>query len=246
MNGHAECEAGDAAAYVLGALENDEVEPFRSHLAGCVICRDEVAALQVIADMLPTAVPPAAAPKGLRKRVLTTVYDEAQLFRSAAAREPSGHRQPSSLGFRLKLGGGRRLSPLTALGASALLAVGIVVGAIGLNGVGSSGPSTRVIQATVAHSAALTTASLRVRGSHAELVVSGMPPPPAGQVYEVWVQRGPQTQRTNALFVPSTNGAADIDVPGNLNGVGAVMVTAEPSGGTDQPTSAPVIRASLD
>ena len=34
----------DAAAYVLGSLEPSEDEAFRRHLAGCVLCRDEVAA----------------------------------------------------------------------------------------------------------------------------------------------------------------------------------------------------------
>jgi hypothetical protein len=241
MNGHIECSAGDAAAYVLGALEPYELEPFRDHLTSCAICRDEVATLQVAADMLPRAVPPADVPRGLRKRVLTTVYDEAQLFAST-----STSRRRSTAGIRLKPGRGRRFQPLTALAATAFLAVGILVGAVGLGGIGSSGSSTRVIQASVASSTSLTTAALRLHGARGELVVAGMAPPPTGEVYEVWVQRGAQTNRTNALFVPTTNGSADVDVPGDLNGVNAVMVTAEPSGGTDQPTSPPVIRASLD
>ncbi|HEY5198396.1 MAG TPA: anti-sigma factor [Solirubrobacteraceae bacterium] len=242
MNGHIECSAGDAAAYVLGALEPYELEPFRDHLTSCAICRDEVAALQVVADMLPSAVPPAEAPRGLRKRVLTTVYDDAQLFASTSA-----SRQRANAGLWSKPRRGRRLQPLTALAATAFLAVGILLGAIGLDGIGSSGPSTRVIQATVpTSSTSLTSAALRVRGTHAELVVAGMAPPPSGEIYEVWVQRGGQTDRTNALFVPATNGAADVDVPGSLSGVSAVMVTAEPSGGTDHPTTTPVILASLD
>ncbi|HWH10297.1 MAG TPA: anti-sigma factor [Solirubrobacteraceae bacterium] len=242
MNGHVECSTGDAAAYVLGALESFEVEPFRHHLASCAVCRDEVAALQVVADMLPSAAPPAAAPRSLRKRVLTTVYDEARLFESTSTRRAragaSAWRKPAR---------GRLLRPLTVVGATAFLAVGFAVGAIGLGGVGSSGTSTRVIQAAVASSPdALTTAELQVRGSHAELVVNGMAPPPSGQVYEVWLQRGAETRRTDALFVPTTNGSANVDVPGNIKGVSAVMVTAEPSGGTDHPTTSPVIRASLD
>jgi anti-sigma-K factor RskA len=236
-----ECSAGDAAAYVLGALEPDELEPFRAHLSSCAICRDEVAALQVVADMLPAAVTQTAAPRGLRKRVLGTVYDEAQLFeaattrgdRSASAARPRRARRPL-------------LRPLNVLGAAALLAVGVLVGASGLGGIGSSKTGTRTIQAVVASSStALTTAELRLHGGRAELVVAGMAPPASGQVYEVWLGRGARTQRTNALFVPTTNGSADVDVPGDLKGVTSVMVTAEPSGGSDHPTSVPVIRASL-
>ena len=44
-----EC-GGDAAAYVLGALEPDEVEAFRLHMASCVVCRDEVAAFEQVTD----------------------------------------------------------------------------------------------------------------------------------------------------------------------------------------------------
>jgi hypothetical protein len=241
MNGHMECSAGDAAAYVLGALEPYELEPFRYHLSTCAICRDEVAALKVVADMLPGAVTPTVAPRALRKRVLSTVYDEARLFEAATNR---GDRRGRS--FRLR-SGAPIFRPATVLGATAFLALGILVGAIGLaGGGGSAGPSSRVIQATVPNSAALTTAEVRVTGSRAELVVAGMAPPPAGHVYEVWLQRGAQTDRTDALFTPTTNGSADVDIPGDVKGVSTVMVTAEPAGGTDSPTTSPVIRASLN
>jgi anti-sigma-K factor RskA len=240
MNGHLECSSGDAAAYVLGALESYELEPFQRHLATCAVCRDEVAALRTVADMLPSAVPPTAAPRGLRKRVLSTVYDEARLFESA-----STSRDGSGWTVRLKSSRRPLLRPVTVLGAVAFLAVGMVLGAIGLNGFSSGGPTTRVIQAAVANSSSLTTAEVRLQGKHAELVVAGMAPPPSGQVYEVWVQRGARTDATDALFVPTTNGSADVAVPGNISGVGAVMVTAEPAGGSVHPTSAPVIRASL-
>jgi len=237
------CAAGDAAAYVLGALEAHELEPFRQHLASCAICRDEVAALQVVADMLPSAVSQTSAPRGLRKRVLSTVYDEAQLF-DAATTTARGDR--SAVAARRKPVRRPLLRPLNVLGAAAFLAAGLLLGSSGISGIGSSGSKTRVIQATVATSStALTTAELRLHGGRAELVVAGMAPPPAGQVYEVWLGRGARTDRTNALFVPTTNGSADVDVPGNLKGVNTVMVTAEPSGGSAHPTSVPVIRASL-
>ncbi len=78
--------SGDAAAYVLGALEEHEVAPFLRHADGCAICRDELASLQVVADMLPAAVSPVSAPRGLRRRVLATVYEEAELFAAAGSR----------------------------------------------------------------------------------------------------------------------------------------------------------------
>jgi anti-sigma-K factor RskA len=241
MSGGIACSAGDAAAYVLGALEAGEVEPFRDHLESCAVCRDEVVALQVVADMLPSAVPQTMAPRGLRKRVLSTVYEEAGVFAA-----PAGPADRTGWAGRRNVSRRPLFRPLTVLSAVAFLAVGILVGSIGLSGLGSSGSSTRVIQASVSPSAALTSAELRLHGSRGELVVSGMAPPPAGQVYEVWLQRGAQTDRTSALFVPATNGSAEVAIPGKLDDVGAVMVTAEPAGGTAQPTTEPVIRAVLD
>ena len=52
MGEHRDCGM-DAAAYVLGALEPEELEAFRTHMSTCVVCRDEVNAFQEVADTLP-------------------------------------------------------------------------------------------------------------------------------------------------------------------------------------------------
>ena len=46
----------DAAAYVLGSLEDDEATRFREHLRSCAQCRAEVAELQPVVDELPLKV----------------------------------------------------------------------------------------------------------------------------------------------------------------------------------------------
>ncbi len=85
-------------------------------------------------------------------------------------------------------------------------------------------------------------ASLQQIGSHAELTVSGMPEPPVGEVYEVWLNRaGGAPQPTDALFTVTRAGDGSVDVPGPLRGVRAVTVTSEPLGGSSSPTSAPVL-----
>ena len=54
----------DAAPYLLGALEPGEASAFVRHLAGCAVCRDEVAALAPVLDALSAAAPaPAGAPR---------------------------------------------------------------------------------------------------------------------------------------------------------------------------------------
>ena len=90
---------GDAAAYVLGALDAGEAEAFRAHMATCIICRDEVAALQRVADALPMAAPQYEAPSGLRRRVLADVR--------AQARDRPSPQRPRSPRIRLPRPGAR-------------------------------------------------------------------------------------------------------------------------------------------
>ncbi|MGA8717064.1 MAG: zf-HC2 domain-containing protein, partial [Solirubrobacteraceae bacterium] len=47
----------DAAPYVLGALEPAEARAFMRHMRTCAVCRDEVAALAPVLDVLPSCVP---------------------------------------------------------------------------------------------------------------------------------------------------------------------------------------------
>jgi Anti-sigma-K factor rskA len=89
-------------------------------------------------------------------------------------------------------------------------------------------------------------ASLHRAGAHDELVVSGMPAPPIGEVYEVWINRaGRPPQATDALFTVASDGGASVEIPGRLRGTREVMVTAEPLGGSARPTSVAVLRAML-
>jgi hypothetical protein len=68
-----EC-AAESAAYVLGALEPDEVERYRRHLDRCAACREEVASMRPVTDALLVAVPQYRSPARLRRRVLRTVH----------------------------------------------------------------------------------------------------------------------------------------------------------------------------
>ena len=46
---------------------------------------------------------------------------------------------------------------------------------------------------------------------------------------------------TDALFSPTRQGSASVDVPGKVSSGDQVLVTAEPAGGSAAPTSPPVI-----
>jgi anti-sigma-K factor RskA len=71
-----------------------------------------------------------------------------------------------------------------------------------------------------------------------------MPRAPRGRVYQVWLKRrGQQPTPSTALFMPDRTGHADVSVPENTKGTEQLMVTQEPDGGSQQPTSPPVIIA---
>ena len=104
--------------------------------------------------------------------------------------------------------------------------------------------TSRVVSARVMGSPGA--AHLRISHNHAELVVARLPPPPAGRIYEVWLKRGSTSPApTSALFSVTANGAATVDVPGNLRGVSQILVTQEPAGGSRVSTHRPLIVASL-
>ena len=127
---------------------------------------------------------------------------------------------------------------LAGAGAFAAVLIALV---FALSGGGSPGPRT-ITAAVSGHG----TATVRVAGGRAELILNHFPAPPAGEVYEVWLQRGSSTPSpTRTLFSPTTQGTADVGVSGKLSGVSRLLVTPERAGGSLEPTHAPVIVARL-
>jgi anti-sigma-K factor RskA len=253
------CERqADCAAYVLWALTEQELAAHTAHLAGCSICQAEVAQLQPVADLLAVGVPRARAGRSLRARVLGAARAEAELrdavapaadaprsARTAAPPPARGRaRTGSPAGERFTL---RRLLPgrlLPGLVGALTLGVGVVIGGLAF----SSGSSVRseVIRAVVVAPGHHATAELRKAGSRLELVVVGMPAPPPGRIYEVWLEHGSEAPLpTDALFSVTKTGSGSVGVPGDLHGVSKVLVTDEPLGGSLKPTRTPVIVGSV-
>jgi anti-sigma-K factor RskA len=225
-------ESADAAPYVLGAL--DDPTPYSEHLATCAICQAEVAELQLVADALPRTVSPVAAPEDLRRRVLATVRSEAELLHAAG----------SQLDERAVRPGRQRSKRTSYLGAGVAIAAAVAAAAVIALSVGSSTPQ-RITPAQIAASVRGAHADLREIGGHAELVVSGMPQPAPGKIYEVWLNRAGSPQPTDALFGVTSTGKGSVSVPDSLHGVKEVLVTSEPVGGSLLPTSTPLIRVVL-
>ena len=226
-----------AATYVLGALPEDERHGYEAHLKGCPACRDEVEDLRVAAEALPASPPPMLPPPALKARIMAEVEREAQLLASASAPPRKAPRERRRwLGF----GGGALALPRPALGAlaCALLAAGVVLGGV----LFSNGARTVPFETTLPQASA----ELKIEDDGAILTADGLPAPPEGKVYMVWMQREDGTvEPTSALFTPRADGTASASVTGDLDDVENVLVNTEPPGGSPQPTSEVLMEAKL-
>jgi anti-sigma-K factor RskA len=226
MSGTHDC-AGDAAAYVLGALEPAEAKDFERHLEGCAVCRDELAAFEQVVHALPMAAPQHPVPTRLRRRLLRAIREEPK-----PATTPRPSRRPD-------IGPAWLWRGVVLAGACAAIALAVFAG---LNY--SSPSSTRVIHAQVAGISG--SASVRLSGGHGELIVRHLSPPPPGKIYEVWLKRPRGAPvPTSVLFGVTSGGAGEVGLPPRLHGVTEILVTPEPKGGSSSPTHRPVIIAPL-
>jgi anti-sigma factor RsiW len=232
--------ADSPAAYLLGALPDDEVEAFEAHLAECPLCREEIDALAPAARALPSAADPVAPPPALKARIMAEVEREASLLAAAGpeADRPAPERRRRRFGLALL----PRWAPV-AIAAILLLGVGIGVGVSRLGETGEHTVQVQVLDKARAPDAA---GEVEIASDGATLVASGLPAPPSGRVYQIWLKRpGQAPEPTSALFTPRRDGTATATVPGDLEGAGQMLVTDEPQGGSRQPTSDPLLSAAL-
>jgi anti-sigma-K factor RskA len=217
---------GEAAAYALGALDPEEAVRFEDHVKTCAGCRAELGEMRATAALVPLAAPQVEVPTALRRRVMQEVREDAR--RQRVAQGPSRSRPrlrfPAVIPVRLAA---------IAAAALAAAAVAIIVAA------GSNGTNQRVYQAKVTFRGG--SAALHVGSGTSELVIRRMSAPPAGKIYEVWLVRGGHPVPTSALFDVGASGSATVAVPGGLDRVSGVLVTAERRGGSRRPTTKPLI-----
>ncbi|MDA0163831.1 anti-sigma factor [Solirubrobacter ginsenosidimutans] len=228
-----------AGSYVLGALTDEERTSYEAHLETCPSCRAEVDELRVAAEALPVSPPPLLPPPALKARIMAEVEREAALLASAGKPDRAAASAPERRKRRW-LGGGIAF-PRAALGA--LACVMLVIG-LGLGAVVFSGGSGRTVP--VESTIPTAKAELEVNGDTATLVANGLPLPPNGKTYMVWLSRpGHAPEPTSALFTPRRDGSATASVTGDLKDVDAVLVNIEPVGGSTTPTSDVLMTAKL-
>jgi len=214
----------ELAAYLLGALEPAEAAELERHLAGCEECRTELEWLRPAVQVLPESVERLEPPPALRVRIMGEVEAHA-----AAAPTPA---RPAR-GWR-----GFVLRPAFALAVLALFVAGIAGYAIS-DGGGGSGATT----VAAGHAPGVTAKMVR-DGNSGTLRLANVHQLPPDKVLQAWVQRGKRIESAKTLFVPNRNGTATAVVD-DMQGVSTVMVTAEPRGGSNYPTSQPIVSVAI-
>jgi anti-sigma-K factor RskA len=216
----------EIAAYLLDALEPGEAAELERHLAGCEECRTELKWLRPAVQLLPESVERVEAPPELRGRLMEQVRSEAEST-------------PAPRRARRWSVGGWSLRPAAGLAALVLIVAAVAAYAISDSGSDGGGVTTVV----VGHSPEVTAEMVR-DGDSGTLHLTNLHQLPPDKVLQAWVQRGDRVVSAKTLFVPNQDGTASATID-DMEGVKTVMVTAEPRGGSAQPTSPPVVSVSI-
>jgi anti-sigma-K factor RskA len=215
------------AAYALDALGPHEEERYEEHLATCERCREELAELRDPIAMLAYGVESPTPPPELRTRIL----DAARAERSNVV--PIRRRGPA------------------ALGAVAAVAATVAIG-LGLWGssVSDQLDRERSISAILADPDAK---AIPLKGANgrvivtdtgeAALVVSGLATAPEGKTYELWVAENGKMLPAGVFDAQHERDVVRLTRP--VPPGSGVAVTVEDDGGTDAPTSDPIITAGI-
>lgn len=213
----------DLTAYALGALEPDATAALEHHFEQCERCRAELRWLGPAVGALPESVERVEPSPGLRVRLMAEVAADVP-----AAAEP----RRSWLRWPV-------LRPALGFAALALVVAATLGYALGGDSGGGGSEST-----TVAGRAPGVTATMVDEGDGGTLRLANVRQLPDDKVLEAWVLRDGEVEAVRALFVPDHEGRASTQLP-PMDGVEEVMVTAEPKGGSEEPTGEPLIAISV-
>jgi hypothetical protein len=230
-------------AYAVDAVDDVERAAFERHLAECEDCRLELASLREAAATL-AAVEPVEPPARMREQVLAGIGGIRPVPPEVASREESGV-APAR----------RRFRPVALVAAAAAviaLGVGTPVVWQQVTDDTSQVPPTvteaermqRVLDAEDAEEyvqrvdGAEVTVVRSPSLNAAVLTADGMPAPPEGKVYELWLAHEDQGMVPAGLMSGEDHQVMFEGDPATALGAG---ITLEPEGGSEEPTSAPMV-----
>lgn len=222
-----------SGAYALDALSAEEAAEFQTHLDACQACRQEVKELRAAAAQM-GASEAVAPPPELKGRVL-----------AAAGKLPQMPPRPK----RSSEGGRPPWRPRLLLAAAAAVVL-VVTGGVVFSQLQEDQPTSRlaagvvrVFEAQDAHKATMDTTnggkiSVATSPSLNEMAVDTdeLPPLDAEHVYQLWaIHDG--SMAPVLVLEPEKGASMDMPSPGT-----EVAITIEPAGGSDQPTTEPIMQ----
>ena len=236
-----------AAGFALGALEPDEEQVFQDHLEGCTACRTSVRELEEVsasfAYVPPAAEPPASVRAWLRRRTGLTLRRRVArrvsswqgtrvLVRALAVAAVLAVLALSLWNLALRDEHQIDQARLAALQAAAQLVNDDHANRVALAGSAAQSGARATVLAS----------SLQDRGV---LVVEGLPQPPVGRVWELWMlPQGDVAQASKAVVFRfrSQPGVHTVPFSTALQPGSGFAITEEPGPvGSEHPTSDPVL-----
>lgn len=244
------------AAYAADALEQSERADVEAHLAECDVCRDDLRGFREALAALAQATAEAP-PARMREAVMARVRTTAQLpplDAGAAAVEEVAPEHAGRPGRRPLTGSGRALF---ALAASVLTVVALGAGIWGVSTAGTLS-DVRAQQAAVQRVLAaddvvslsgtpqladgVVADEVVVLASRSEdtalLLPAGLPVAPEGRTWQAWTVTADGARSAGVFDVA---GGEAVALSGGLAGADAVAVSLEPRGGSEAPTTDPVL-----
>jgi len=240
--------------YALDALEDGaEYRRFTRHLRRCTSCAEEVRGFREVATALAFAAS-AEPPQELRERVMAAVGRTRQLPPEVTAQRRFRIWLPDiHLGAWLP-----RLATATAcIAAAVVLGIALLSTRQQLNSVRAqsqqiaavlAAPDVKTVTGPVTTGGEATVLLSAVKR---ELVVStnGLAALPAGKAYELWLigpsSAGKAAIRRAGLLPPAVAGLTAPVLASGLVAGDKLGVTVEPAGGSNQPTTTPILLLSL-
>ncbi|MEY9912883.1 anti-sigma-K factor RskA [Catenulispora sp. MAP12-49] len=231
-------------AYVCHALEPAERAAFERHLAQCPVCTAEVAELLETTALLAWAAaepPPARLKSAVDARIATT-----RQIPPIIAHVPVPHTiaRPRRRWFTVAGWG-------LATGLAAAAAVlGVQVGDQQHHVDQANQHATAISALLSAPDARSDSVAVRTGGtgtvlvsrSHDEaaITITGLAKLSPGQAYQLWMM-GPSGTRSGGLLAPGADGTHGAVLAHGLGDAQTIGLTVEPSGGSTQPTTVPVM-----
>jgi anti-sigma-K factor RskA len=228
----------DLPGYVLGCLEEDEIERLEKHLAICDACRRELSGYQEVAGQLAASVEMIDPPEYLKARLMQKVTGEEK------ARRP--------IWWEKWIGGIRKPSlAWAAIGLGLILILGIgnlvLLRQVQDLRAGLSAPlRTVAMSGTDAMPSARGVIVISLDGRFGTLIVDDLAQLAEDQEYQLWLIRDGERDSGGLISVnPDGYGWVYIHSPEPLANYSDFGVTIEPAGGSPAPTGDKVLGGEL-